>query len=126
MRIPLPLVLLLVGCSAPCPERTVAPTTLCLQTDAGAMVPNQPFVITAANYGIGLATPTCEVSIDGGDITLSLSGAECPSRTTTNPVVPVTEVRCTVPALDAGSYTLDGIRFSFSPGAEDGGLAPCP
>jgi hypothetical protein len=120
---PLLLVLLVAGCSAPCPDRTVAPTNLCLQTDAGALLPNQPFVITAANYGIGLASPTCEVSIDGGAITLAMSGAECPSRSNNNPVVPVTEVRCTISALDAGSYTLNGRSLTAT---DDAGIQPCP
>jgi hypothetical protein len=123
MRILLLLSLVVVGCSAPCPERSIAPNVLCHQADGGALRANQPFVVTAANYGTGLEAATCEVSIDGGAITLTMLGAACPAKFSTNPVVPVTQVRCTVPALDAGDYTLNGA--SLSPGADDAGLPPC-
>lgn len=120
------LSLLVAGCGAPCPERSIAPTQVCLQADAGAVVVNQPFVVTAANYGNGLGGVSCTVTIDGGAITVTMTGAACEQPFSTNPVVPVTQARCTVPALDAGRYTFnDGTTFDSS-GAGDGGLTPCP
>ena len=125
MRILFILSFLWVGCSAPCSESSIAPTQVCLQADAGAVVPNQPFVVTAASYGSRLEGVSCSVSIDGGAITLTMTGAACPQPFSTNAVVPVAQARCTVPALDAGPYTFnDGTTFDSS--AVDAGLTPCP
>lgn len=96
-----------------------------MRTSFLPVVPNQPFVVTAANYGSGLEGASCAVSVDGGAIALTMTGLACPQPFSTNPVVPVTQVRCIIPALDAGQYTFnDGTTFDSS--AADAGLTSCP
>jgi hypothetical protein len=121
MRSLLLLSLLVVAC-APCPPRSVPADSVCLKS-TGPLVPDQPFVVTASNTGAGLDAPTCEVTFDGDTITLTMRGAECPGQTNNNPVVPVTQVNCDIPALDAGTYTLSGV--TVTPGAADAGLQNC-
>jgi hypothetical protein len=124
MRTVLLVSLVVAGC-APCPERSGVPTQICHQADAGALVADQPFTLSVASSG--LDGVSCAVSVDGGTLSLLLTGTSCPNSGSTNPVVFTVQVPCAVPALPAGSYTLnDPARTTFSPGTPDAGLAPCP
>ncbi len=117
---------LLWSCSPPCDAIDPAPYAVCHRPDAGTVVVNQPFTLEATTYSGG---STCTVTIDGGFISLAIpptyttcgsgAGAAAPRAPVLTP--------CTIPALDAGTYTVSTVPPTtfILPAAADAGLVDC-
>lgn len=118
---------LAVWSCTPC-ETTLTPAPLqnvCHRADAGAIEPNAPFVLEGTN---GSRTGTCRVVVDGGQIDLfaDLSTfCEAPFGGAAAPREPPGPIRCTIPALPVGTYSVNsvpGLTFTIP----DAGVASCP
>lgn len=118
------LVLAAWSCSPPCvPVNTPAPLQqLCHRADAGAIAPNSPFVLEGTT---GLQSGTCRVAIDGGQIDLFVDGtASCSEAAGFADRAAPLPVRCAIPGLAAGSYTVNSspaLTFTIP----DAGVMPC-
>lgn len=117
---------LAVWSCAPCDPVPSNVFSVCHNADAGTITPDASFVLDGV---VGVAGTVCDVSVDGGAISLQVIGT--PSC---GPGVGAAEVRaaenpvkCTIPALAAGTYTVNsqpGLTFTL-PLAADGGIPPC-
>lgn len=107
-----------LSCGPRCETITPAPTSACILPDeAGPIAAGTPFVIGALPK---TSAGTCEVTVNGSQITLSLTGFDCSgSAAAARPVQPG-PARCQVPALDAGTYSVLGTSFSLP---SDGGMS---
>lgn len=98
------LLLSAAGCAPECEAIDPAPQSICHRGET--IVPDASFVLEASGPVYG---GSCEVRVDGGQIEFTLAGVTC-SRTSSGgsrrPALP-NVVRCTVPALAAGSYTVN-------------------
>ena len=114
----------LLSCDPPCaPFDNGIPQRVCHRADAGPVVANQAFELTAEMY---TSSVSCAVVVDAGSLTLQLSGTACSGGGSTNPVVFATRANCLVPALPAGQYTLnDSARTTLTVGGADAGMEPC-
>lgn len=111
------------SCSPPCDPIPSRVNSVCHSADAGAIVPNASFVLegTASNYGT-----VCDVVIDGGAISLSVTGAPaCDTGGAAGLRAPAGPVKCTIPALDAGTYTVDSLPALTITIPGDAGVPPC-
>ena len=115
----------LLSCEPPCIALDKeAPETVCHRADGGAVVANQPFELSAEIYT--RASVTCAVIVDGGSLTLQLSGTACPVAPSNNPVVFSTRTVCLVPSLPEGQYVLNDLsRTTLTVGSGDAGVRPC-
>lgn len=119
------LVLAAWSCSPPCaPINTPAPLQqVCHRADAGAMVPDGPFVLEGTT---GLQSGTCRVELDGGQLDLFVDGsAACDTAGNgfAERAAPL-PVRCVVRGLPAGTYSVNSspaLTFTIP----DAGVAPC-
>lgn len=113
----------------PCESISSNPQSVCRRADAGAIAANTPFVVEGQTF---VRNGTCSVSVDGGQITLAVDGMACSAANGRSdfeaaPAAP-SFVKCNVPALAAGTYTVSTSTpstFTVPEGA-DGGLAACP
>jgi hypothetical protein len=114
------LTLAVWSCSPPC--ETITPTigSICHVADAGPIVPNASFVLQG-NSG----SSSCQVSVDGGTIELKLSATTSCGNADQALRAPAEPVRCTVPALTAGTYTVNSTPAVTFTLPSDGGIAPC-
>lgn len=115
------LVLLAFSCGPLCSEKSFAPQKVC-SGDAGAITAGAPFVLMATT---SLVTASCAVVVDGGQLNLVIAGSACSGSGGgfAKPAVPV-PVRCEVPALPGGTYTVNSdLPLSFT--LPDAGIPPC-
>lgn len=115
---------LLLGCNPPCaPFDNGVAQAVCHRADAGAMVANQQFELNAAMY---TSSVSCAVVVDGGSITLQLSGTSCTGGGPLEPIAVAARAVCKVPALPEGQYTLnDSVGTTLTVGGADAGVKPC-
>ena len=119
------LFLSLSGCAPKCEDIPFSATAVCRSADAGAIAPNTPFGV----QGQTSTRTACQVSVDGGLISLSFTATNCSSANGAaefaDPVAPAF-LPCEVPALAAGTYSFNtGTTFSV-PESADAGLPVCP
>jgi hypothetical protein len=112
-----------VACTPPCEPVTSTLTSVCHRADAGAIAPDASFILEGQSGSFG----ACDVSIDGGAISLSVTGGPLGScfGGASGARAPAGPVRCTVPPLAAGTYTVNSqpaVSFTI-PG--DAGVPPC-
>lgn len=108
---------------APCEPIPSKVFSLCHPADAGEIAPNTSFVLEGT---VGVSGTDCDVSIDGGAISLQVIGTQScgPGVGAGARAVPL-PVKCTIPALAAGTYTVNSqpeVTFTI-PG--DAGVPPC-
>lgn len=121
------LALAAFSCAPPCESITPAPQSVCHRADAGTITPDASFILEGTTFVQGGA---CRVTIDGGQIDLVVDGMSCAATGSANglraPQAPAT-VRCTIPALPAGSYVVTAsTATTFTiPESGDAGLPPC-
>ena len=119
------VLLALVGSSClPCEQVPRSPQSLCHRADAGPIVPDASFVIEGQSLNSG---GTCQVTIDGGLIDLTVAGGRDDCGSAGNGVrAPGEKVRCTLPPLAPGTYGINSsaVTFSVSQSA-DSGLPSC-
>lgn len=112
----------------PCESISSNPSSVCRRADAGTIAANTPFVVEGQTF---VRNGTCSVTVDGGQINLAVDGMSCPrGNGGTNFEAPAAPsfVKCNVPALAAGTYTVSTSTpstFTVPEGA-DGGLPACP
>ena len=88
------------------------------------MVANQPFELTAEMYNMN--SLSCSAVVDGGSLTLQLSGTSCTGGRSNNPLIVISSVNCAVPALPEGQYTLnDSARTTLTVGGAESDVQPC-
>ncbi|MDP2270603.1 MAG: hypothetical protein Q8K32_07695 [Archangium sp.] len=113
------------SCTPPCESISSNPQTVCHRADAGTIAADAPFVIEGETYASG----TCSVTVEGGQINLAVDGMSC-SRSDSERAAPAAPrfVKCTVPALPAGTYTIKtGTPVTFTiPESADAGVPRCP
>lgn len=96
-----------LGCT-PCTKFDTRPESVCLPPNSGALEGHSFDLEATVSSG---AQVSCAVSVDGGSIELTLSGDDCPSASPfgAKPIVRKSTTKCTIPALDAGQYTVFGM-----------------
>ena len=111
------------SCTPPCESISSSPQTVCHRADAGTIAADAPFVIEGETYTSG----TCSVSVDGGRINLAVDGMSCSGNSDRAAPAP-RFVKCNVPALPAGTYTVSsGTPVTFTiPESVDAGVPVCP
>lgn len=119
------LVLIGIACSPlPCEPITSTLTQVCHRADAGALAPDASFVLEGDSSAFG----ACVVSVDGGAISLSVTGgANSCGGGTGGARAPAAPVKCTLPPLAAGTYTVNSqpaLTFTL-PLDVDGGVPTC-
>ena len=115
------LLLFAFSCGPVCSEKSFAPQRVCSE-DPGAITAGAPFVLMATT---SLATASCAVVVDGGQLNLVIAGFACGGKGSgsAKPALPQ-PVRCEVPALPEGTYTVNSDSpFSFT--LPDAGIPPC-
>ena len=112
------------SCTPPCESISSSPQTVCHRADAGTIAADAPFVIEGETYTSG----TCSVSVDGGRISLAVDGMSCSGNADRAAPAAPRFVKCNVPALPAGTYTVSsGTPVTFTiPESADAGLPVCP
>ena len=117
------LTLVAWSCSPPCDPIPSTLNSVCHVADAGAIAPNASFVLQGSPNNFG---GTCDVSIDGGAISLTVIGSQaCDTGGAAGLRAPSGPVKCTIPALDAGTYTVNSqpaLTITIPGGA---GVPPC-
>lgn len=112
------------SCTPPCESISSNPQTVCHRPDAGTIAADAPFVLEGETYVSG----TCSVSVDGGRISFAVDGMSCSAANQDReaPAAP-RFVKCNVPALPAGTYTVStGTPVTFTiPESADAGVPPC-
>lgn len=117
-----------MGCGAPCNVTPTQTESVCHASDAGVMEPGRPFFLDVETTAYGGTNASCDVTVDGGLLSISVTATVCPSSNSNLPVVPPPAIaRCAVPALDAGSYAIaTRVRtVALALGSTDAGIAPC-
>ncbi len=96
---------------------------MCRQINDGQIETNVPFSIEATPK---LISGSCQVTVDGGLLELTISGTTCTGTGGgAKPVMP-SAVVCAVPPLAAGAYSVKGTTVTFTvPGSADAGFQPC-
>jgi hypothetical protein len=118
------VVLAASSCGRQCEQVTPTVTALCRQASDGAIHAGTPFTIRALPP---VSAGTCEVAVNGSQLTVTVSGTVCGSGGDSAKRVSPTPVPCLVPALDAGTYSLDSTSQIFSvPSAGGTTLPACP
>lgn len=106
----------------PCDSITTNLVGVCHRADAGEIVPDASFVLEGESFAAG----PCDVSIDGGAISLEVTGGNLSCRSAGGAVrAPSQQVKCTIPPLAPGTYTVNsqpGVTFTI-PG--DAGVRSC-
>jgi len=129
MRIALLAAVSFAACSPPvCDPASSAPQSVCHRADAGTIAADAPFTLEGTTYVRGGA---CQVSVDGGQLQLLVSGtAACGGPSGSGAFAPAapTQVACAVPALPAGTYSVNSspaLTFTI-PESADAGVPACP
>jgi hypothetical protein len=128
MRIALLVAVSFAACSPPvCDPVDSAPQSVCHRADAGTISADAPFTLEGTTFVRGGA---CQVSVDGGQLQLLVSGTEACGGTSGSgafaPQAP-TQVACAIPALPAGTYSVNsGTPLTFTiPESADAGVPNC-
>lgn len=110
-----------LGClPQPCDPVSNAPQSLCHRPDAGEVVPDASFVLEGEVF---VAQGQCTVGVDGGQIELSVSGLACSASAPNGARAATVPVRCTIPPLPAGTYTVNSLpptEFTISTSGDSG------
>ncbi len=113
------------GClPAPCDPVSTLPQSLCHRADAGDIAPDASFVLEGKVF---TQDAQCQVSVDGGQIELTVSGGSCGAGSLNGARAATFPVRCTIPPLPAGSYVVNSLtaaQFDV-PRAADAGVRAC-
>ncbi len=115
------------ACSPPvCDPVSSAPSSVCHRADAGTVAADAPFTLEGTTW---LRGGTCQVNVDGGQIDLFVSGVSACGTGGAGAAAPAAPsvVRCTIPALPAGTYTVTTsppVTFTL-PESADAGVPPC-
>lgn len=110
------------SCGPQCQRVTPKPTSVCRETNAGQVEAGVPFVVLAEPPLIG---GECQVSVDGGQIDLVIAGTSCTGSLGGGArPVPPSRARCSVPALPAGTYSVNGTTFAV-PQSASAALPAC-
>lgn len=109
------------SCSPPCvPVNTPAPLQGACRPGA-AIVPDAGFALQGRTQ-----SGTCQVSVDGGQLDLVVNSASCSlANGAADIAAPI--VSCAIPALPAGTYTVNSnppLTFTI-PESADAGVPPC-
>ena len=117
------IAMLVIGCTPPCEPITSTVDSVCHRADAGAIAPGTSFVLEGSTSSVG----ACVVSVDGGAISLEVTGGPvgCGGGLGGGARAIAAIARCTIPPLDAGTYTVNSqpaLTFTI-PG--DAGVQPC-
>src|SRR5512141_3229298 len=97
--------LLVSGCGPVCNAVTDLTASRVCVPDGGAAA-NQPLSLTAETCdGCGLSTTGCTTTVSGSTVTVQLSGQRCTTSGACPALCKLTQTRCDVGALDAGTYT---------------------
>lgn len=117
------LTLAAFSCTPPCDPVSSHLSSLCHRADAGAIAPDASFVLEGTSY---VFSSVCEVGIDGGSIELQVTGSPgCGTGGAAAARAAPAPVKCTIPPLAAGTYTVNSqpeVSFTI-PG--DAGVPPC-
>lgn len=114
------------ACSPPvCDPVSTAPQSVCRRADAGTITADVAFTLEGTTFIRG----ACQVSVDGGQIGLVVTGTSACGNGGAGAAAPVAPgtVTCAIPPLPAGTYTVAARpAFSFSiPGSADAGVPLC-
>jgi hypothetical protein len=117
---------LAVWSCAPCDPIPTSTFGLCHRADAGEMAPDASFVLEGT---VGVFNSTCAVTVDGGAIDLQIIGTpSCGPGVGSGVAAPEKPVKCTIPPLPAGTYTVNSqpaVTLTL-PTPADGGIRACP
>lgn len=110
-----------LGClPQPCDPIPSQPRSLCHLSDAGAIVADASFVLEGEVF---VKDGVCQVGIDGGQIELTVTGGSCISGPRSGIQAPSAPVRCAIPPLPAGTYTVNSLpptEFTISTSGDSG------
>jgi len=117
--------LLLSGCGPVCTAVTnLAASRLCVP-DGGAAA-NQALALTAETCdGCGVSTAACTTSVSDSTVTVLLTGQRCTMTGACPALCQLTQTRCDVGPLDAGTYTFAGAATGTLVVVPSGGATSC-
>lgn len=124
--VPALVVLTAWSCTPPCDPIPSNLQGLCHRADAGPMIPDASFVLEGSTFSQG----NCEITIDGGQIFLQTSGAStsCGSPGSSGVRAASEVVKCTIPPLAPGTYSVDSqpaVTFTLPAASADAGVRTC-
>ncbi len=111
------------SCSPPCDPIPSNVNNICHVADAGPIAPNASFVLqgSANNFG-----STCDVTITDGGIDLQVIGTNgCSIGGAAGVRAAPGPVKCVIPALAAGTYTVNSQPALTITIPGDAGVPPC-